>query len=187
MAKLLGIHGKPRSGKDTVADYLVANYGFTKFGPSFPVKATTAAMFDVPLECFYDQNIKENIDPFWGISYREMAQKVGKESSRDVFFEDIWMRHVEKKLNENLNIVMGDIRYANEAEWVRNHGGKVLFITRNDYFRGYVANAGHAAEQGLPSNLANGSIQNDGSLEELFLNVDWLMNSWFGEQNENKR
>jgi hypothetical protein len=189
MSKLLiGIHGRPHSGKDTVADYLVDKYGFSKFGPSFPVKATAAAMFDVDIECFYDLNIKETIDPFWNISYREMAQKVGKESSRDVFGEDIWMRHVEKRLlddtADNIGIVLADIRYPNEAEWVRAHGGKVLFITRSDNLRGYVANSTHPCEHGLDFSLADWSIQNDGTIHALFENVDWLLEM---NKNENKR
>lgn len=199
MSKLLiGIHGKPHSGKDTVADYLVDKYGFSKFGPSFPVKATAAAMFDVDIECFYDLKLKEKIDPFWGISYREMAQKVGKESSRDVFGEDIWMRHVAKKLQDMekptcsdksvIGIVLADVRYPNEAVWVRDHGGKVLFINRNDYFRGYVANPTHPCEAGLENHLADWTIQNDGTIHELFENVDWLVNGLIKDQDdENKR
>lgn len=180
MSKLLiGIHGKPRSGKDTVADYLVSEYRLSKFGPSFPVKATAAAMFDVDINCFYDQSIKETIDPFWGISYREMAQKVGKESSRDVFGDDIWMRHVEKRLKDDTTndrgIVLADIRYANEAEWVKAHGGTVLFVYRSSENRGYVANASHPAEQGLPETVADYIINNNSTLGMLYDKVDGLM------------
>jgi len=195
MTKLLiGIHGKPHSGKDTAANYLVDKYGFSKFGPSFPIKITAAAMFDVDIECFYNPEIKETIDPFWGISYREMAQKIGKESSRDVFFEDIWMRHVEKRLNDdntdNVGIVLADIRYANEAEWVKAHGGKVLFVYRSSENRGYIANSNHPAEQGLNELLADHTINNNGTVKLLFQNIDWFMNSVFLEEEkkyENQR
>jgi len=178
MSKLLiGIHGRPHSGKDTAANYLVDKYGFSKFGPSFPVKATAAAMFDVDIDCFYNPEIKETIDPFWGISYREMAQKIGKESSRDVFFEDIWMRHVEKRLGNGVNIVLADIRYFNEAEWVRNHGGTVIFINRDALSRGYVANEQHPCERGLPDELAHFIVENNGTIKQLFQSIDWIFNT----------
>jgi hypothetical protein len=189
MSKLLiGIHGKPHAGKDTIADYLIDEYGFYKFGPSNPVKRTAAAMFNVPIECFIDPALKEKIDPFWKISYREMAQKVGKESSRDVFGEDFWMMHVGQKLAQieqedtqatqrdiRMGVVMADIRYSNEARWVKNNGGVVLFVERSDRARGYVANSGHAAEQGLPEDLADYIVSNDGDFKQLYRRIDKMV------------
>jgi len=174
---LIGIHGKPRAGKDTLAKYLREKYKLFQFGPSVAVKATAAAMFNVPLNCFYDDNLKEQIDPFWQISYREMAQKVGKESSRDIFGEDIWMRHVAKmraELPADCNgLIFADIRYQNEAVWVRNNGGLVVFVTREN--RSYVANETHAAEQGLPTEFADVIIPNNDTFEELFKRADLVV------------
>lgn len=183
---LIGIHGKPRAGKDTLAHYLRKKYHLMQYGPSVAVKATTAAMFDVPIENFYDDSLKETVDPFWKISYREMAQRVGKESSRDVFGDDIWMRHVEKRLNEvhpntYRGIILADIRYENEVEWVRNHGGIVLFITREN--RSYVANETHVAEAGLPLHLADVIIPNNSTIEALYTQADLILGPLVGECN----
>lgn len=192
MLMLIGIHGKPHSGKDTIANYLINEYGFLKFGPSNPVKVTAAAMFNVPIECFYDENLKETVDPFWGITYREMAQKVGKESSRDVFGEDFWMRHVGLRLKEledendvhlrhkehhqiRNGIVLADIRYPNEATWVKRFGGSVIFVDRDDVDRGFVANEQHPAERGLPLELADYVIDNRATKDALFYRVEKVM------------
>ncbi|HJZ23489.1 MAG TPA: hypothetical protein VJ201_03480 [Candidatus Babeliales bacterium] len=184
---LIGIHGKPHAGKDIIADHLVKYYNFYKYGPSVRVKMTASAMFDVPLNYFIDEDKKETVDPFWKMSYREMAQKVGKESSRDVFGDDIWMRHVEKFLINPLQyidgVVLADIRYISEAEWVAQHGGYVIIVKRDDGKRGYIANSTHPAEQGIPDKYGDYVIHNQGTLEELFGKVDELMDIIFFRQN----
>lgn len=190
---LVGVHGKPHSGKDTIADYIISKYNFCKYGPSVRVKMTAATMFDVPLDCFVDQNKKETIDPFWGISYREMAQKVGKESSRDVFGDDIWMRHVEKIINkfescnntlfddrlETLKIITGivlaDIRYDTEAQWIHDHGGYVIITKRDTAKRGYVANESHPVEHGIDDTFGDYIIDNDETIEDLYKKVDTIV------------
>jgi hypothetical protein len=171
---LIGLHGKPRSGKDTICNHILANIPLLRHGPSVQVKKAAAAMFNVPEEYFYDDKKKEQIDPYWGISYREMAQKVGNESSRKVFGEDFWMRHVDYFLYHKLpedkkGIVLADIRYANEVSWVKERGGLVLFVTREN--RMYVANESHDAEKGLDLRLADIVIENNGTYEELFSQV----------------
>jgi hypothetical protein len=178
MTTLIGIHGKPRAGKDTIASVLINEYGFLRYGPSVPVKATTAAMFNIPVEYLNDDNMKDKFNSFWGLTYRQMAQKVGKECSRDIFGEDFWMRHVEYMLNHalpkyNNGVVLADIRYENEVHWVRKQGGRVWFVERKD--RPTVSNEQHAAEQGLSDNLADMILLNNGTIEELQQSVREIM------------
>lgn len=174
---LIGIHGKPRAGKDTISNYICRKYNLTRHGPSVYVKRVAAVMFNVPEDCFYDELKKETTDPFWEISYREMAQKVGKESSRDVFGDDFWMRHVGRHLElirerapridefDTKGMVLPDIRYANEAKWVKDNGGIVLFVERPN--RQTASNESHPAERGLPKKDADAIILNAASTEEL--------------------
>lgn len=181
---LIGIHGKPRAGKDTVAKRLVSKYKLLQYGPSFPVKKATAAMFEIDEQLLWDDKTKDLMDEYWGISYREMAQKVGKESSRDVFGDDFWMRHVDLMWTRIQNelpynnyedlsyggMLLADIRYANEVAWVKRNGGLVIFVTREN--RDYVANESHPAEQGLDLSLADVVIPNNGTIEELHAKVN---------------
>lgn len=185
---LIGIHGKPRSGKDTISNYLCGNYNFVRHGPSVHVKDTAAVMFNVPREYFDDDNMKDQVDPFWGISYREMAQKVGKECSRDIFGEDFWMRHVERKLNEIRSenseyngMILADIRYANEVEWVKQHQGVVVFVVRDN--RPTVSNEQHDAEKGLPLELADMVLYNNNTKQQLYQNAEFMLNYTEGWHN----
>lgn len=181
---LIGIHGKPRNGKDTVAKYLMKKLNLMRYGPSVRVKDTAAVMFDVPRKYFDDDNMKDQMDPFWKMTYRQMAQKVGKESSRDIFGDDIWMRHVEKKLQEikSINIqaslgysgiILPDIRYASEIRWIKEHGGSVLFVIRDDAPQ--TSDQGHVAEHGLSLDLADAVIYNNGTIEELHEQINALL------------
>lgn len=198
---LIGLHGKPRVGKDTLANHLIAQHKLLRFGPSVPVKDTTAAMFDIPREYLDDDKMKDEMDPFWGMTYRQMAQKVGKESSRDVFGDDIWLRHVEKKLKEietnpyslkDLNIhqpkryngiILADIRYANEIEWVKKHGGDVIFVLRDNAPKS--SDTGHVVDAGLPTDLADILVYNNGTIEELYANFDRLFKVYYSwEENQ---
>lgn len=180
---LIGLHGKAHTGKDTVANYLIKKLNLLRYGPSVRVKDTTAVMFDIPRWWLDDEEMKEHYDEFWGMTIRQMAQKVGKESSRDVFGDDIWMRHVERQLfkvsEQKLvgyhvvyeGIILADIRYANEATWVSAHGGKVLFIVR-DNPSAIAGIEGHEGEKGLPLELADAIIYNNGTFEELYEQVN---------------
>lgn len=201
---LIGLHGKPRVGKDTVASYLIRKYNLLRYGPSVPLKDTCAAMFDVPREYFDDDNMKDTVDPFWGITYRQMAQKVGKESSRDVFGDDIWLRHVEKKwkkiqeIKQHIEsgghhyvahfpdrdwshyngIILADVRYENEVHWIKEHGGVVFFILRDDAPQS--SDTGHVVDRGLPLALADITIYNNGTIDELYAQVENEMAFYFG-------
>ena len=180
LPRLIGLHGKPRVGKDTVANYLMSKRSFRRYGPSVRVKDTAAVMFDVPREYFDDDNMKDQVDPFWGITYRQMAQKVGKESSRDVFGDDIWMRHVEKQLkilDPCFGFILADIRYASEIKWIKEHGGDVYYVLRGNAPKS--SDQGHVVDAGLPLDLADILIYNDGTIEELYTTVDNNMAAYY--------
>lgn len=172
---LIGISGAPHCGKDSICNYLMPQLDLVRFGPSVQVKRATAAMFDIPEEYLYDEKMKEVVDDYWGITYRNMAQLVGKECSRDILGDDFWLRHVEKQLAKTTHrgFILPDIRYANEVHWVKNHGGTVIFVYRKN--RPLASNESHPAEQGVDQNLADYIIQNDSTLEGLYDKLDAIV------------
>jgi len=56
---LLALSGKMRSGKDTAADVLVDKYGFTKVSFAAPLKEICAAAFDININYFYNDELKD--------------------------------------------------------------------------------------------------------------------------------
>jgi len=172
--KIIGLHGAARSGKNTVARYLaelISDTGLIPEEASFadPIKQATAAMFSIPVEYLYDDDMKDKVDPYWGMTYREMAQGVGNESSRLVFFSDIWVRNLEKRVldndGENKVMLITDIRFDNEAEWVLSNGGIVIRVRREEAEHKH--HGSHASEAGIDDCLISFEIDNNGTLEEL--------------------
>lgn len=75
---LIGLVAPKRSGKDTAANYLCSAYGFKKYNFADPLKKGVSEIFGLT----YDQlngDDKEKIDPFWGVTPRELFQKIGTE------------------------------------------------------------------------------------------------------------
>lgn len=175
MRKLYGLAGKAGSGKDTAADILVRELGFAKYSFARPLKDAAACIFGLTDEQLYGDQ-KEVVDPFWGVTPRYILQQMGTEAMRMTFGSDIWTQVAERWLQRNPdeNVVIADVRFENEARWVRDQGGIVVHIQRN--FKSKLANdaQSHASEAGLRFVDGDWMLFNEGSrgdFEDKILNA----------------
>src|SRR5438045_2338658 len=79
---IIGILGFKRAGKDTVADYIVSNYGFEKMILSQPLKEACKILFNFTDEQLYG-NLKEIVDSNWKTSPRKIMQYLGTDILRN--------------------------------------------------------------------------------------------------------
>ena len=121
---IIGLVGRSRSGKDTVAR-LMTMYEIRRIAQ--PVKDS--------LKCLYgwddrhtEGTYKEAIDPFVGKSPRqamiETAERVKHESGQDFFIQmllDNWKGN---------DIVIPDVRFQNEIDAIRRYGGLLVKVQR---------------------------------------------------------
>jgi hypothetical protein len=56
---IVSFAGKARAGKDTCADVLVKKFGFKKLNLADPLKKICSRSFEIPLNHFYDDNLKD--------------------------------------------------------------------------------------------------------------------------------
>ena len=145
---IIGLAGKKGSGKDTIAEYLCAQYGFINYGFGDPIKEIGRIMFDFTDEQLYG-NKKEIIDSKWGITPRDFFQKFGTEYGQFIMpehfpsvFDDItprqfWVKRFwiwyskEKKRNPELKVVISDVRFVHEFNFIKEKGGYILKVVRD--------------------------------------------------------
>lgn len=129
---LIGLSGRARVGKDTAAQYLTNAYGYTQYAFAKPIKdMLQAAGFE---RGYYNDETnpqsKEDVIPALGCSYRKLAQTLGTEWGRSIHPE-FWLLLAQRFVGEipkECGVVVSDLRFENEAEWIRAEGGLVIHI-----------------------------------------------------------
>lgn len=142
---IIGITGFIGSGKDTVANYLVAKYGYTRDSFAGTLKDAVAQVFGWDRELLEGltpeaREWREKIDPWWAnrlnmpsLTPRWVLQYWGTEVCRQGFHDDIWIASLENRLRKTVNdIVISDVRFPNEIKAIRNAGGIVVWVQRGN-------------------------------------------------------
>jgi len=165
--RIIGLTGPARSGKDTAAAVL-SNQGWRQYRFAGPLKSAVQTMFGLT-DDHTDGDLKESpIDWLDGVTPRQIMQTLGTEWGRDCIHTDLWLRVADRALERTSDhgypgIVISDVRFDNEAEFVRERGGSVVHIRRES--AGSV-NA-HSSESGVTFDAADCLIDNDGTIHEL--------------------
>jgi hypothetical protein len=161
---VIGIHGPLNGGKDTVAKILMElrpglfkTYAFAR-----PLKQAGMVLFGFTMEHFEDRVLKETVDPFWGFSPRKAMQLLGTEYGRDMLREDIWIKRAEREIELNkaqgFKTIITDVRFENEAQWIRSLG-RLVYLSVPNLVRDEKYN--HASETGITEADTDLAISND--------------------------
>jgi hypothetical protein len=163
MIKLIGISGKANVGKDYVASIL-KSWGWTPFSFALHLKMDAVGKG----ECSYEE-VMVTKPPH----VRHRLQLKGTEEGRMVYGEDIWIKTLDawltyfsKEWQKNL-FVIPDIRFENEAEFIKSRGGILIRVVSDNR----LANSkltdeqkGHTSEVALdtlPDEYFNGIVVNN--------------------------
>lgn len=170
-APLIGIAGRARSGKDTVANFIIAAIGGYRYSFADPIRAMLAPL-GVDMNDPYWQARKEDVIPALGVSPRRMMQTLGTEWGRNLINPDLWLVMAHQRLLRNgPGMVISDVRFENEAAWIRKHGGRIIHMIRPEA----KAVEAHASEDGIEMLDTDAQLFNNGTLEELQLTVRELL------------
>lgn len=167
--KLIGVHGKARSGKDTIANHLVDEHGFVRTAFADPLKAASAVLFGWPVEMAFSDEIKGYKSPLWDITGRTAFQRLG-DAMKIGFGTDFWIKRWAceyARLKDKHSIVVADVRSNAEADMIRGLGGIILHLERRG--AGLSGLEGmHSSEAGITFNRSTDlRIENNGTLSEL--------------------
>jgi hypothetical protein len=155
---IVGFTGKAGSGKDTAGMALVRQLGFERFAFADPIKAGLNGMFDFNPSRWQDREWKEAPLPVLGISPRKLAQTLGTEWGRELD-TDFWVKVTESLITQSMSnrVVITDVRFDNEALWIRKQGGWVIELIRD---KAAAVNE-HVSEAGINPRHVDFHIVND--------------------------
>lgn len=139
---VIALSGAPRVGKDTFANFFINNKNIVSYAFAKPIKEMLCCAFGWNMSIF-ESDLKDVKDFFWHISPREAVEYLGTEIMRgdirnhfpefDKFIgEKIWVKRFEKFYLENQNktIIITDLRYDPEFEFLDNIEYYNILITR---------------------------------------------------------
>lgn len=141
MPKIIGLVGFIGSGKGTAGDILSEN-GYRKESFAKGVKDAASAMFGwkrglLEGDTEESRKFRETPDPYWSTRFgkdftpREALQLMGTEVGRDIFHQDFWVFQLENRVKTYVEpVVITDVRFPNEIDWIHSVGGKVIEIQR---------------------------------------------------------
>ena len=182
---LIGVCGRMRNGKDTIADYLVSKYAFVKKPMAWWIKEVVCKqIFNFTDEQIYGDK-KAEPDERWKVpdedrhyTPREIMQKVGTEMFRYTIHSDFWVIcicnwiYAERSKNPDVRIVIPDIRFRNEVDNVLTYqDGKMLSVVREG-----IKVDSHISEHDLDDYVfEHFTLFNNGTIEDLHQMVDDYM------------
>ena len=172
MHKIIGLTGKIGSGKSEVAKYLETK-GFmrVRFAASLKDMMRSIGLTEEHIEGKLKEVPSELLS---GRTPRYAMQTIGTEWGRDLMDKDFWVnlwKHKVLSYEGGLPIVAEDTRFKNELEAVHSLGGIVVRIQRPPH--GVEKTESHPSENMDFS--CDVSINNDGTLIELFNKIDGLL------------
>lgn len=187
--RLIGLTGLAGCGKDTLADHLVKNYGYTKYALASPLKRLLNDRFGWTDEQWLSRAWKEAPQETAGAKYipserdykifspRSWAQWLGTDVVRRLA-PNAWVDLMEQKwedMNDGAQLdspctccdckprmVVPDVRFDNEAARIIELGGAVLLIERPGLGR----ISSHSSEDGVHGSLLAGTVDNSATIDK---------------------
>ena len=172
--KLIGLHGLKESGKSTFASLLISlcNKRVHVLNFAKPMKEMLVNYFYLTEDqcCGEEKNTEIIWQKQKGLPYtaREFMQFFATDICRDQIDKQIWIKLLllnNKKLlsdTDNL-IVIDDVRFENEVEFLKSKGACLIKLDRSDYFH---ENDNHESEKGLSDDLFDHVFYSGGTLLE---------------------
>lgn len=167
---LIGLTGYAGSGKDTVREILEHRHEIDGLAFADPIRDMLTALFDtcgVDTDWMTDRERKEKPIPEIGASYRTLAQQLGTEWGRAID-PDLWLKIAAAKIAmyrkyDSKGVVISDVRFPNEAAWIKAQGGVIWRIIRP----GVEPVRAHASEDMIASLPYDYVIDNRSTIDNL--------------------
>jgi hypothetical protein len=167
MCQLIGLVGAKGCGKSTAAEYLVTHHGYVRVRLADGLKNMLRTIGLTHAQVDGDEK-EVPLDMLCGRTPRWAMQSLGSEWGRDCIGPDIWANvageATRKLLADGWCVVVDDIRFPNEAAMFNQLGGELYRVRRASAEAVPVT---HESEKHWPTLPCVGSIENEGSIQDL--------------------
>ncbi len=183
---LLGVSGRKRSGKDTLAARLISHHGFTRVSFAEPMRKMLKAQ-DPIVDWVGDEvrtdpvHLTEVLGPEddWETAkelpeVRRLMQALGTEGGRAILGENVWVDAAFRVVDEIPGpVVITDVRFPNEADAVERWPGSVTYgLFVRVHRPGLPTDDLHPSETALDDRIAHVRVINDGTIADLHRAAD---------------
>lgn len=167
---IIGLSGKMGSGKDTVADIICKlwpHVPFERRGFADKVKQVYCILTGKPYP--RTQGQKQEWLRDWGMSCRQMLQKIGTDCIRHNLHQDAWVMALLREYDLAKSVwIITDVRFDNEVRALEGLNAYLFEVDRPG--NPWLSAAGqHESEWSLSVDLPK--IMNDGTRDELVFRV----------------
>ena len=158
---IIGFAGQIGSGKDAAA--VIAQHAYPELGfvhVAFADALKEAYSLLTGRKFLPYREFKESICPVFKIPVREVLQRMGTDALRNNFDKNIWINILANRYPTQ-NLIISDVRFDNEAAWIRQNGGTIIRVERTDGMAKSIW-ANHESEGGVKGDftVANDFSQN---------------------------
>lgn len=171
--KLIGLTGFAGAGKDSVRLILERDHNYHGLAFADPMRLMLFELLQsagISANYMHARDLKELPIPELGVSYRHMAQTLGTEWGRNLH-PDFWVRIAAAYVADcakhtdtaGMPIVVSDVRFANEAHWIKQQGGQLWRVDRPNL----EPVRHHQSEQEIDRLVHTQWVSNYGTLEDL--------------------
>lgn len=178
---LIGLYSSVMGcGKSEITKVLVEDHGYVnvKFAGTLKSMLTpllvTLGIPPQDTHRYTEGPEKETILPVIGVSTRRLMQTLGTDWGRNIIKSTIWVdvtwAHISRLLSDGWKVVVDDVRFPNEFDVLKQHGGHLVKVIRPTA----KLTAAHLSEGLLEGKEFNSLVMNEGSLEELHGKAQWL-------------
>lgn len=187
---IVGIGHTARAGKDTAAQALCRDLGYTRV--SFADKLKRLAFLSDPMILANQMtnvgvgsgHLMKIVTSVGGWEQakdrfpevRRYLQNLGV-AARDVFGDEVWIDAAFANYLPGDKLVVADVRFPNEAEAIKARGGKVIKIARPGFEGGT-----HISETALADYPFDAVVENTGSIVELEAKIVELVKGWLKQE-----
>ena len=163
---IIGLSGYAQSGKDSTAELLCLNYGYTRLAFADPMRQ---ALMVINPKLDSITRVSDLVEDYgWDVTkrnpeVRRLLQVLGTDFGRKMLGDDVWIKIALLGIKSEDKIVISDVRYPNEAQAIKNLSGSLWRINRHNHS----AVNGHTSEHAMDNYMFNHVIYNDGTLDDL--------------------